>query len=223
MDKVINDIKNIALAHDGIEKVVLFGSRARGDNTSKSDYDIAVFTRALSALERSSFKNELDKIATLKKIDVVFIQDRHTDTELYKNIITDGVIIMDKFEIKLNNYKNALSRLHEAVEESKSNASLTVRDGVIQRFEFTTELAWKTAREYLLAQEVNDINSPKRVMAEAYNNDLITDEEGWIQILHDRNAASHIYDEEDIAAIYERIMSSHVKLFDELLSSLTKG
>ena len=41
MDKVINEIKNIALAHDGIEKVVLFGSRARGDNTSKSDYDIA--------------------------------------------------------------------------------------------------------------------------------------------------------------------------------------
>ena len=102
---------------------------------------------------------------------------------------------MDKFEIKLNNYRNALARLHEAIKESKSTESLTVRDGVIQRFEFTSELAWKTIREYLLSQEVTDINSPKRVMIEAYNNELITDEEGWIQVLHDRNSTSHIYDE----------------------------
>ena len=216
----MNEIKKIALASEGIKKVVLFGSRARGDNTPKSDYDIAVFANDLSESERAAFINKIDEIDTLKKIDVIFIRERHIDTELYRDIMKEGVVIMNKFEIKLNNYKNALERLHDAIDESKETKSLTVRDGVIQRFEFTSELAWKTIREYLLMQEVIDINNPKRVMTEAYNNDLITDEDGWIQILRDRNSTSHIYDEADSAKIYDRIISSHIVLFDELLLKL---
>ena len=48
-----------------------------------------------------------------------------------------------------------------------------MRDGVIQRFEFTAELAWKTTREYLLTLEIMDINSPKQVIKEAFNNNQI--------------------------------------------------
>lgn len=215
MDKVLNEIRRIALNYN-ISKVVLFGSRARGDNTDKSDYDIAVFSSGMDISEQTAFSSEVEEIETLRKIDVVFIKDRHIGTELYKNIQKDGIDIMDKFQIKLNNYKNALARLHEALEESKENDSLTIRDGVIQRFEFTTELAWKTLREYLLTEEITDINSPKRVMSEAYNNDLISDDTGWLQILRDRNSTSHIYDAADAEDIYNRIMLEHINLFDEL-------
>lgn len=215
MDKVLNEIRRIALNYN-ISKVVLFGSRARGDNTDKSDYDIAVFSSGMDISEQTAFSSEVEEIETLRKIDVVFIKDRHIGTELYKNIQKDGIDIMDKFQIKLNNYKNALARLHEALEESKENDSLTIRDGVIQRFEFTTELAWKTLREYLLTEEITDINSPKRVMSEAYNNDLILDDTGWLQILRDRNSTSHIYDAADAEDIYNRIMLEHINLFDEL-------
>ena len=110
--------------------------------------------------------------------------------------------------------------MHESLEEARTTDSLTVRDGVIQRFEFTTELAWKTAREYLLALEVSDINNPKNVMSEAFRNQLITDEAGWLQILRDRNATPHMYDDKDAADIYHRIASAHIRLFDELLHKL---
>ena len=215
MDKVLNEISRIALDYD-INKVVLFGSRARGDNTPKSDYDIAVFAHNMDISEQTNFLEEIDNIRTLNKIDVIFIKKRHIDTELYQNIMNDGVDIMNKFQIKLNNYKNALSRLHEAIEEEKASKSLAVRDGAIQRFEFTSELAWKTVREYLLSEGVTDINSPKKVMREAYNNDLIENTEGWLRILDDRNLTSHVYDDEDAADIYNRIMNEHIKLFDEL-------
>ena len=49
---------------------------------------------------------------------------------------------------------------------------------------------------------------------------LITDAEGWMQILKDRNYTSHIYDEEDSAEIYQRIATQHIGLFDELLENL---
>ena len=222
MDKVLNHIKQVALNYKNINKIILFGSRARGDNTDKSDYDIAVFSNNMDISEQNRFLDDIDNIETLNKIDVVFIKEKHINTELYKNIINDGVIIMDKFQIKFNNYKNALARLHESIEESKTNGSLTIRDGVIQRFEFTTELAWKTIREYLLTENVMDINSPKSVMREAYNNNLITDDDGWIQILQDRNSTSHIYDEDDANEVYKRISTSHIKLFDELSEILSK-
>ena len=97
---------------------------------------------------------------------------------------------------------------------------MTLRDGVIQRFEFTTELAWKSTREYLLSEGETDINSPKPVMRAALRTDLITDEQGWIKILDDRNMTSHIYDEEEVQAIFERIRTKHIVLFKELLDIL---
>ena len=72
---------------------------------------------------------------------------------------------MAKFETKLINFNNALQRLKEAaVELEKIDASDVVRDGVIQRFEFTYELAWKTTKEYLEGLGIVDRNSPKAVI-----------------------------------------------------------
>ena len=76
-----------------------------------------------------------------------------------------------------------------------------MRDGTIQRFEFTTELAWKTVREYLLNEGMTDINTPKSVMKEAFAAGVIDDEQGWLQILNDRNGTSHIYDESRADAV----------------------
>lgn len=222
MDKVLNEIKRIALNYKNINKIVLFGSRARGDNTDKSDYDIAVFSNNMDFSDECKFKDDIDNIDTLYKIDLIFINERHIDTDIYKNIMNDGVMIMDKFQTKLNNYQNALARLRESIEESKTSESLTVRDGVIQRFEFTTELAWKTIREYLLIHEVSDINTPKNVMSAAFRADIITDEQGWIAILRDRNSTSHIYDEADADRIYQKIITEHIKLFDEVKDILTE-
>lgn len=221
MDKVLNEIKQIALNYKNINKIVLFGSRARGDNTDKSDYDIAVFAN-MDYSDECKFKNDIDDIETFYKIDLVFIKERHIGTEIYQNIMNDGVTIMDKFQTKLNNYQNALARLHEAIEESKTSESLVIRDGVIQRFEFTAELAWKTIREYLLIHGVSDINTPKNVMRAAFSADIITNEQGWLAILRDRNSTSHIYDEADADKIYQRIITEHIKLFDEVKDVLVK-
>ena len=222
MDKVLEEIKRIASKYKNINKVILFGSRARGDNTPKSDYDIAIVSNNLLESDRCSFLNEVEDIETLNKIDLIFVHERHKNTEIYENILRDGVEIVNKFDNKRTNYKNALLGLHESLEESKENDSLTVRDGVIQRFEFTAELAWKTMREYLLLQEITEINSPKSVLSEAFNNNVITDDSGWLQILRDRNSTSHIYDEESAADIYERISTRHIHLFDNLLDVLSQ-
>ncbi len=218
MNKIYKDIVTIANKYKA-DKVVLFGSRARGDNRERSDIDIAVY--GVSEALQAKFNFDIDDIDTLLDFDIVHINAK-TSKELLDNIEKEGVIIMNKFDTKFSNFKNAIQRLKEAVTEYNNTNSLVVRDGAIQRFEFTTELAWKTLREYLLDQGYNDINSPKSVMKTAYSDKLINNEEHWIMLLNDRNVTSHIYNEEDANAVYTRIVDIYIDLFDELLNILNK-
>jgi predicted nucleotidyltransferase len=91
MDQVLEQVKAIAVKYQ-VDKLVLFGSRARGDHTPVSDYDIAVYQDNLSALAQACFSDEVDEIPTLKKIDLVFVRENATD-ELAARIRQEGVII----------------------------------------------------------------------------------------------------------------------------------
>ena len=99
-DNVLNEMIRISKEYN-LEKVVLFGSRARGDNSPVSDYDIAVFDNSLSDIEKVSFCLDIEEIETLKKIDIVFISDG-LSIEFLENIDKDGVIIYEQAGNKTN-------------------------------------------------------------------------------------------------------------------------
>ena len=217
MDKILNIIAKSCIARN-VDKAMLFGSRARGDHNSKSDYDIAIWC---DESQRSIITSEIEGIDTLYKIDVIFVCD-NTDKIFLDNIKKDGVNIVDKLQTRIENYKNAFLRLKEAIEEYNVTKSKTVRDGVIQRFEFTTELAWKSLREYLVDQGFEQCNSPKAVMQEAFAANYISDEDTWINILNDRNLTTHIYDDATAKEIYNRIVTNHITAFESLFSFYSK-
>ena len=220
MDAVLKQI--IAIAHQyGAGKAVLFGSRARGDSTQKSDYDIAFILPSITDDTKNKILNELEEIDTLYKIDAIFLESLDGDDKLTKNIRKDGIVLMDKFQTKFHNFKNALTALEVAVSDFDKTALLSVRDGVIQRFEFSVELARKTVREYLIDEGIAEINTPKSVMKAAFAANLVDDEDGWIGILNDRNTTSHIYDEDEADKIFERIRSNHIALFTKLSDTLS--
>jgi len=94
MDSVLEQIKEISLQYK-VDKIVLFGSRARGDYSPVSDYDIAIFENHLSTLDKARFRDQVDEIETLKKIDIIFVQENFTD-ELMESIKRDGVILYEE-------------------------------------------------------------------------------------------------------------------------------
>ncbi len=131
---------------------------------------------------------------------------------------------MSKFTAKISNFHNALQRLKEAVSEwQEENTNDVVRDGLIQRFEFTYELAWKTTKEYLEEMGIMDKNSPRAVIKEAFAQKLISSEEIWLLMIKDRNMTSHLYQEEMAREIAERIKDKYVKEFEDLYRQLPKG
>lgn len=220
MKQLIDAIAVSGKKYSTISKIILFGSTARGDAKPNSDIDLAVFTTEKNLSEQTRFTEDILNLESLKKFDIVFIDD-HTEAALLENIYKEGKIIMNKLETKKENFGQAIARLEEAIVDFKaSGGNKTMRDGVIQRFEFTTELAWKTAREYLLDQGYSDINSPKATMREAFADGLIEDEMLWIQILNDRNATSHLYSDEAASKICERIIESYTDVFGKLYKKI---
>lgn len=216
MKQIYNEIARVAKINKA-SKVVLFGSRARGDNRERSDIDLAVYNMPES--NQSDFTEAIEQLPTLLDFDLIFVNE-NTNKELLKNIEKDGVILMNKFDEKYTKLVTALKRLEEAIQDYNANPTSTIRDGVIQRFEFCTELAWKATREYLIDQGYTEINSPKSVMKQAFSDRLISDDAVWLKLLNDRNLTSHLYDEETSIQIFENINSEYIHAFKALINSL---
>ncbi len=214
---IYSTIAKIAKQHNA-SRVVLFGSRARGDYHNGSDIDIAVY--GMPENYKCRFWNEIDELKTLLKVDIVHITNS-TDIALIDNIKKDGVVLVDKFNDKLSKFKNAVDRLNESVAEFSGTKSLSIRDGAIQRFEFCTELAWKTLREKLIYEGFAEVNTPKAVLREAYAVGLITDETSWINMISDRNTTAHIYSEDIANVIYKRIETVYCDMFGTLIDKLS--
>lgn len=121
---------------------------------------------------------------------------------------------MKRFEEREKDFENAVTRLREAMEE---DSTPIVIDGVLHRFEFTFELAWKTMKDYLeYVGIIEKTGSPREVIQEAFKEGLIEDGDKWISMMLARNALSHLYDEEKSREIYEDIKNGYFKLLVDL-------
>ena len=88
--QVLNEIKELAVKYD-IGKVILFGSRARGDYRDRSDIDLAV-----SGGKIELFSLAVDEeTATLLKYDVVNL-DGSVQKELIDSIEKEGILLYEK-------------------------------------------------------------------------------------------------------------------------------
>ena len=112
---------------------------------------------------------------------------------------------------KRDNYLRAVQRLGEALEEYAANPTDTVRDGVIQRFEFTFDLAQDQGA-------TTPLQFPKQVLREAYAAELIDDERLWLDMLDARNSTSHIYDDRQAAAVMSGVQERYYKALRALAS-----
>ena len=88
--KVIREIRDMAEQY-GIRKVLLFGSRARGDFKRTSDIDIAV-----TGGDFERFALDVDEeTSTLLEYDIVNL-DREMQDELRDSIEKEGIILYEK-------------------------------------------------------------------------------------------------------------------------------
>ena len=102
--------------------------------------------------------------------------------------------------------QKALAQLQSGIESSqKEPSSEIIRDGVIQRFEYTIDLCWKALQRYLvhIAQvQESTLRTKKDLFREAARKGLIADAEAWIGYYEARNQTSHGYNTTSALSVY---------------------
>lgn len=224
--KIINIFK---LYSDIIEKVTIFGSRARGDYKEYSDIDIAIKFKkdnnkiyeiigkieneniiyTFDILDYEKIKNEKIKEYIHNEGKIIFLSNEEGELLMNINKITD----------KIEDLKKAAKKLKECVVRDYKQDDIII-DATIQRFEFTYELSWKLMKAYLEYNGNNEATSPRKSIKEAFKSRLITNGELWLEMLEDRNRTAHTYNEESALEIFENIKNKYVDLIDEFIKKI---
>jgi nucleotidyltransferase substrate binding protein (TIGR01987 family) len=130
---------------------------------------------------------------------------------------------MNQEDLDLGPLQRAADALDEAltlltVHQGSSAEKKLLRDGVIQRFEFGFELAWKTLRRYLQVYGLERVDglTNRELFRLGHEQGVLTDAEAWIVFLKHRNLASHVYDD----SIAEQVFSSAKPFLVELKGML---
>lgn len=135
-----------------------------------------------------------------------------------------------RWKLRFTNYLNAFNKLHESVEyikenilnvqdteDAKSNEIFTemLKEGLIQRFEYTHELAWNLMKDYAFYQGNSSVGGSRDATREAFSLKLISDGDVWIDMIRSRNKTSHTYNEEIVNEIVHKILNQYMMAFLE--------
>ncbi len=117
----------------------------------------------------------------------------------------------DEMVYSLEKLSKAFQRLKESTEKAIDELE---KDGVIQRFEFTFELFWKTIK-IILENEGFRCVGPRSCIKEGARRGVLSEGETLLDMLEDRNKSSHIYDKATAGEIFERVKKTYVVLIEK--------
>ena len=137
-----------------------------------------------------------------------------------------------RWEQRFSNFRKALKKLSEAVlyikdetdekeveiqsnEDMKEVLGEIIKEGLIQRFEYTYEMAWNVMKDYALYQGNSELAGSRDAIRYAFSANLIKDGELWMDMMKSRIKTSHTYNEETANEIYLKIINEYHDVFKE--------
>ncbi|MBF0205283.1 MAG: nucleotidyltransferase substrate binding protein [Oligoflexia bacterium] len=137
--------------------------------------------------------------------------------------MSDSPVTDIRWKQRFSNYIRAYNQLKSAVEISKQRKlSELEKQGMIQAFEFTHELAWNVLKDYFDYQGGNSITGSRDATREAFNKGLIQNGDLWMEMIKSRNQTSHTYNENIANQIVDKIQCEYSDLFASFLSKMTE-
>ena len=141
-----------------------------------------------------------------------------------------------RWEQRFSNYVKALSKLEEAVDYINKDVldeddpidsddvedvlDEMIKEGLIQRFEYTHELAWNVMKDYAAYQGNSNIGGSRDASREAFQLNLVTDGQVWMDMISSRNKSTHTYNEEIAKEIYTKILNEYYPAFLEFRKNM---
>jgi len=127
-----------------------------------------------------------------------------------------------RWQQRLTNYSKALEQLGNAIAISQQRPlSELEKQGLIQAFEFTHELAWNVMKDYFSWQGNPGITGSRDAAREAFQKGLVEDGEGWMEMIKSRNQTSHTYQQKVADEIAGKVIEHYFPLFQGFLQTMT--
>ena len=125
-----------------------------------------------------------------------------------------------RWEQRFANYRKALKKLNIAITVIAANQGgkeeeEVLKEGLIQRFEYTHELAWKVMKDYAEYQGNTAITGSRDATREAFKMGLLQEADSWKDMLASRNLTSHTYNADTAEEIYDKISGTYSRLFND--------
>lgn len=122
-----------------------------------------------------------------------------------------------RFFYRFENFERAFLLLREAMELSaRRELSQLEKEGIIQRFEYSWELAWKTLKDYLdHTGIILETITPAATIRAAYAANIIQNGDVWMKALEARNRMSHVYDFKIFGQVIAEIANQYLNIMDE--------
>lgn len=132
-----------------------------------------------------------------------------------------------RWKQRFENFQKALQKLVEAVAYIKNNNSKgevvldeIIKEGLIQRFEYTHELAWNVMKDYATYQGNTTVGGSRDATREAFQLQLMSNGAVWMDMIGSRNKTSHTYNEATADEIYLKILNDYFPAFLEFKKSM---
>lgn len=124
-----------------------------------------------------------------------------------------------RWKQRFENYKKALLKLSDAI-ENECHPSDIVKEGIIQRFEFTHELAWKVMKDFLEYEGEQNITGSRSATRSFFNKNLIKNGQEWMNMIESRNKTVHTYQQEILNEEFKKIITIYYPLFKQFKSKM---
>lgn len=119
-----------------------------------------------------------------------------------------------RWKQRFSNFRKAYRQLEEAVALGNARElSQLEKQGLIQSFEYTHELAWQVMKDFFFYQGNFEIRGSRDATRESFKNNLLDDGEIWMDMIKSRNRSSHTYNEEIAAEIARKIIAQYFEVF----------
>lgn len=115
---------------------------------------------------------------------------------------------------RFSNFRRALKQFNRAIDLAEERKLTELEgQGLIQSFEYTHELAWKTLKDFIEFQGNTKIYGSKDATREAFKLGLIDNGDTWMEMIKSRNETSHTYNEDVAEEIVFKIRDQYHQLF----------
>lgn len=124
-----------------------------------------------------------------------------------------------RWKQRFENYKKAYSQFNKFL--SKKDLNELEKQGLVQSFEYTHELAWNLMKDFLQYEGIQNLIGSRSTTREAFNKGIISDGQTWMNMIESRNKTVHLYEENILNDELDKIINQYAILFQELLQYFT--